>query len=151
MGARRRLAKRGLAPFIFLFYFLFYWPLLFSIGVGFKLPDPTQTYGNLYGFLLYLLMTVAKFEWDNNKDAENQNKHHVSFEQAQTAFMDPHRVIARDLGHSETEKRFYCFGETGAGVLTVRFTYRRKVIRIIGAGYWRKGKAVYEKENHLHG
>ena len=60
--------------------------------------------------------------------------------------MDPHRVIARDLGHSETEKRFYCFGETGAGVLTVRFTYRRKVIRIIGAGYWRKGKAVYEKK-----
>jgi uncharacterized DUF497 family protein len=96
-------------------------------------------------------MTVAKFEWDNNKDAENQNKHHVSFEQAQTAFTDPHRVIARDLGHSEAEKRFYCFGETGAGVLTVRFTYRRKVIRIIGAGYWRKGKAVYEKENHLHG
>lgn len=34
--------------------------------------------------------------------------------------------------------------------LDVRFTYRRKVIRIIGAGYWRKGKAVYEKENRLH-
>ena len=23
-------------------------------------------------------------------------------------------------------------------------------VRIIGAGYWRKGKAVYETENHLH-
>jgi len=96
-------------------------------------------------------MTEAKFEWDDDKDVENQAKHHVSFQEAQLAFADPHRVIARDLGHSEAEERFYCFGAAGGGVLTVRFTYRRKVIRIIGAGYWRKGKAVYEKENHLHG
>jgi hypothetical protein len=32
-----------------------------------------------------------------------------------------------------------------------RSSYRRKVIRIIGAGYWRKGKAIYEKEDRLHG
>jgi hypothetical protein len=24
------------------------------------------------------------------------------------------------------------------------------VIRIIGAGYWRKGKAIYERENQIH-
>lgn len=96
-------------------------------------------------------MTAAKFEWGDDKDAENQAKHHVSFHEAQAAFTDPHRVIARDLSHSAAEERFYCFGQTGGGVLTVRFTYRRKVIRIIGAGYWRKGKVVYEKENHLHG
>jgi len=35
-------------------------------------------------------------------------------------------------------------------VLTVRFTYRDGIIRIIGAGYWRKGKTVYEQENGLH-
>ena len=96
-------------------------------------------------------MAEATFEWDENKDAENQSKHRVSFQEAQAAFADPQRVIARDLGHSEAEDRFYCFGQAGGGVLTVRFTYRRKVIRIIGAGYWRKGKAVYEKENRLHG
>ena len=96
-------------------------------------------------------MSAAIFEWDDNKDAENQAKHHVSFQEAQSAFTDPRRVIARDLGHGDAEERFYCFGQSGGGVLTVRFTYRRKVIRIIGAGYWRKGKAVYEKENHLHG
>ena len=48
---------------------------------------------------------------------------------------------------SQTEERFYCFGEVDGGVLTVRFTYRASVIRIIGAGYWRKGKAIYEREN----
>ncbi len=29
--------------------------------------------------------------------------------------------------------------------MTVRFTYRENVIRIIGAGYWRRGKKIYEK------
>lgn len=28
----------------------------------------------------------------------------------------------------------------------VRFTYREDVIRIIGAGYWRRGKAIYEQQ-----
>jgi uncharacterized DUF497 family protein len=67
------------------------------------------------------------------------------------AFSDPHRVIAKDLSHSAVEERFYCIGKAGDGILTVRFTYRHRVIRIIGAGYWRKGKTVYEKENRLHG
>ncbi len=62
-----------------------------------------------------------------------------------------HRVIARDLGHSESEERFYCFGKVQGGVLTVRFTYRGNLIRIIGAGYWRKGKQIYDKENNLLG
>jgi hypothetical protein len=31
--------------------------------------------------------------------------------------------------------------------MTVRFTYRAGVIRIFGAGYWRKGKKIYEREN----
>jgi len=39
------------------------------------------------------------------------------------------------------------FGEVDGGVLTVRFTYRPSVIRIIGTGYWRKVKATYEREN----
>ena len=66
------------------------------------------------------------------------------------SFADPRRVIAEDLAHSETEKRYFCFGEVEGGVLTVRFTYRGGVIRIIGAGYWRKGKAIYERENQIH-
>ena len=95
-------------------------------------------------------MTAALFEWDDNKDAENQAKHQVSFQAAQAAFADPHRVIAKDLAHSEVEERFYCIGKADGGILTVRFTYRRKVIRIIEAGYWRKGKEIYEKKDRLH-
>lgn len=59
-------------------------------------------------------------------------------------------MIAEDVTHSEDEKRHLCFGAVGGGVLTVRFTYRDGVIRIFGAGYWRKGKAIYERENQVH-
>lgn len=95
-------------------------------------------------------MSSALFDWDPKKDAANQAKHRVSFYEAQFAFTDPSRVVARDLSHSRSEERFYCFGLVKGNVLTVRFTYRDGVIRIIGAGYWRKGKTVYEQENGLH-
>jgi len=92
----------------------------------------------------------ASFEWDDRKDEDNQKKHGVPFALAQYAFADPHRVIAQDARHSAKEQRYFCFGRVGAGILTVRFTYRARLIRIIGAGYWRKGKAVYERENQVH-
>ncbi len=93
-------------------------------------------------------MIKASFEWDAKKDVENQKKHGIAFAEAQYAFADPKRVVARDLTHSTAkEDRFYCFGKVGSGIVTVRFTYRRNIIRIIGAGYWRKGKRIYESEN----
>ena len=96
-------------------------------------------------------MRAASFEWDEAKDAANERKHGVSFTQAQHAFLDRRRVIAEDLAHSRTEKRYYCFGlnREATGILTVRFTLRSGLIRIFGAGYWRKGKAVYEQANSI--
>jgi len=41
-------------------------------------------------------------------------------------------------------------GKVSGGIVTVRFTYRLNKIRIFGAGYWRKGKKIYEKENKIH-
>lgn len=74
----------------------------------------------------------------------------MAFALAQYAFADPRRVIAEDVAHSKDEKRYYCFGEVDGAILTVRFTWRDGVIRIFGAGYWRKGKAIYERENQIH-
>jgi hypothetical protein len=97
-------------------------------------------------------MNDSDFEWDEAKNLENQDKHGVSFYEAQYAFFDSKRVIAEDLVHSQNEKRYFCFGynKEKTGVLTVRFTYRNGRIRIYGAGYWRKGKKVYEKANKVH-
>jgi uncharacterized DUF497 family protein len=62
------------------------------------------------------------------------------------AFLDRHRVIAEDVEHStKTEVRYYCFGKVDAAIMTVRFTYKGQTIRIFGAGYWRKGKKIYEE------
>ena len=87
------------------------------------------------------------FEWDSAKDRLNRAKHGVSFALAQTAFFDAHRVIAEDLEHSDDEPRYFCFGLVAGGVMTVRFTFRAGRIRIFGAGYWRKGKHIYEQQN----
>jgi len=95
-------------------------------------------------------MAKGRFERDPHKDQENQEKHGVAFAVAQLAFADSRRVIAEDLSHSSAEKRYYCFGDVGGGILTVRFTYRAEVIRIYGAGYWRRGKRIYEQENSIH-
>jgi len=67
-------------------------------------------------------MAKTKFEWDTGKDLLNQEKHGISFFVAQYAFADPLRVIAKDESHSQSEERFYCFGEMDGGILTVRFS-----------------------------
>ncbi|NOY72609.1 MAG: BrnT family toxin [Gammaproteobacteria bacterium] len=96
-------------------------------------------------------MSKQDFEWDEGKNQDNIRKHGVTFYEAQHAFLDKNRVIAEDLEHSQVEKRYYCFGlnKQGSGILTVRFTYRSGCIRIIGAGYWRKGKKIYEQKNSI--
>jgi uncharacterized DUF497 family protein len=96
-------------------------------------------------------MAKARFEWDEEKDRENKAKHNVSFALSQHAFLDPNRIIVEDVSHSTEEDRFYCIGRVGGGIMTVRFTYRSHVIRIYGAGYWRKGRRMYEDKNKIHG
>ncbi|MBU0700396.1 BrnT family toxin [bacterium] len=95
-------------------------------------------------------MKKTCFEWDNEKDLQNQAKHNISFRAAQQAFLDSNRIIAEDISHSDLEPRYYCIGKYEGDILTVRFTYRHNVIRIFGAGYWRKGKNIYEKTNKIH-
>jgi uncharacterized DUF497 family protein len=91
-------------------------------------------------------MAKAKFEWDPRKNDLNVEKHDISFFEAQRAFLDPHRIIAQDIEHStKTEVRYYCFGEVDGAIMTVRFVYKDQTIRIFGAGYWRKGRKIYEK------
>lgn len=94
-----------------------------------------------------ITIVVGSFEWDEEKEAKNRGKHGVGFLLASRAFLDPSRVLAVDELHSDAEPRHFCIGHVGDRILTVRFTYRGNRIRILGAGYWRKGRAVYEKEN----
>jgi len=90
---------------------------------------------------------MSSFVWDADKEQENIHKHGVDFAAAAKAFKDPKRKIYVDSKHSEKEERMFCLGKVLGRVLTVRFTYRGDKIRIIGAGYWRKGAVYYEKND----
>ena len=96
------------------------------------------------------MLRKVHFEWDELKEEENQRKHGVSFILAQYAFADSNRVILKDFEHSTDEERYICIGKINDGILTVRFTYRNEIIRIFGAGYWRKGKKIYEEKNKIY-
>ena len=50
------------------------------------------------------------FEWDARKARTNLEKHKVSFDEAQTIFVDPLLVTFPDELHSETEERFISIG-----------------------------------------
>jgi uncharacterized DUF497 family protein len=90
----------------------------------------------------------GSFEWDEDKNLLNTAKHAVSFEEAKYCFSDPRRLIASDDAHSTmTERRFICFGRIERGIVTVRYTHRGERIRILGAGFWRKGRKAYDAEN----
>jgi uncharacterized DUF497 family protein len=81
-------------------------------------------------------MNDIEFEWDERKNRENQRKHKVSFEDAQTVFLDENAIRYFDPDHSQDEDRFLMLGMSfRLRVLVVCHCYRQddSVIRIISA------------------
>jgi len=95
-----------------------------------------------------------RFIWDTQKEQDNIASHGVDFTEAQQAFADPRALVLFDEAHGgETELRWWLLGKVGARVMLVRYTHRAPgLIRIIGAGYWRKGRDYYENywKTHSH-
>jgi len=88
----------------------------------------------------------GQFEWDEDKSRLNKRLHGLTLKEATEVFRDPDRVPSKDEAHSKEEERFYMVGLVEKRIATVRFTYRGQYVRLIGAGYWRKGRVLYEKE-----
>ncbi|MBU2574090.1 MAG: BrnT family toxin [Elusimicrobia bacterium] len=94
-------------------------------------------------------MDSLSFEWDETRNKENIKKHGVSFEEAQTVFLDENAVRFFDPDHSRKEDRFIMLGISfRLRVLVVCHCFRKgaSVIRIISArkadkqearDYWR--------------
>ena len=76
------------------------------------------------------------FDWDENKNRINLEKHGITFEEASTVFFDDRAILFDDPEHSLDEDRFLLLGmsET-AKVCIVCHCYRESdtVIRIISA------------------
>lgn len=59
-------------------------------------------------------MAELRFDWDSRKAKANLQKHRVSFEEAQTAFLDEDALVIEDPDHSESEDRFILLGLSAA-------------------------------------
>ena len=88
------------------------------------------------------------FEWDYDKAESNISKHNVTFRIASTVFEDLRRTEAYDLDHStEEERRYITTGLTAQGLVTVVYTCRGEIIRIISA----RKATIKEKNDYLGG
>ena len=79
-------------------------------------------------------MPDLEFDWDERKNRENQRKHGVAFEEAQTVFYDERALLIEDP--DEDEDRFVLLGLSAAlRTLVVCHCYREddSTIRIISA------------------
>lgn len=83
------------------------------------------------------------FEWDENKNTINKQKHKVSFETAIYVFEDPYYIEMYDFEHSIDEDRYIAIGKVG-DIIVVVFTERGDNIRMISA------RVATEKERGLY-
>ena len=75
-----------------------------------------------------------QFEWDPDKDARNQIKHRVSFEEASTVFGDPLALTIDDPDHSVDERRFVTTGYSNRQrIIIVAHADRNDRVRLINA------------------
>jgi uncharacterized DUF497 family protein len=81
-------------------------------------------------------MNKITFQWDEKKNHINQQKHDISFEEAQSVFFDDYAIQFWDENHSQEEERFLLLGiSSKMRVLIVVHCFREQdsIIRIISA------------------
>ncbi len=90
-----------------------------------------------------------KFEWDDNKEETNIQKHGIDFSTAALVFGDDNRIEKYDQRHSNNEDRYITIGMIKGAlvVITVVYTERKDVVRIISARLADKR----EKEEYFNG
>lgn len=88
-------------------------------------------------------MLELNFEWDEEKNRININKHGISFETAAYVFKDENYIEMYDFEHSINEDRYIAIGMVG-DLLFVVFTERGENIRLISA------RLATERERRLY-
>ncbi len=74
-----------------------------------------------------------KFEWDENKNASNKDKHDIDFNHAKKIFEDKNRKKFRDNRKDYGEERWITIGNVLDATLTVVYTLRKPATRLISA------------------
>ena len=80
------------------------------------------------------LSKFKSFQWDKGNVDKSYEKHGITPNESEEAFLDEKAIILRDIKHSDKEKRFSLISKTASNkLLFVVFTIRRKQIRVISA------------------
>ena len=88
-----------------------------------------------------------KFEWDENKNKSNQEKHKIDFNDAKQVFADEKRTQSEDTRKDYGEKRWITVGKMYKALTVVVFTMRETAIRIISARFVNKREREAYNEN----
>ena len=88
----------------------------------------------------------ALFEWDEEKDRINFNKHGIHFKTAVKVFLDPYKLIREDEEHLG-EERYNILGKVGKVLFVVCVFTNQNTVRMISARF----ATVPEKERYEHG
>lgn len=79
------------------------------------------------------LSKIEGFEW-NKGNLEHINKHNVSKEECEEAFLNKQPELTSDGTHSQIEERYRIYGQTDSGrLLFIIITIRTNKIRVISA------------------
>lgn len=78
-------------------------------------------------------MRDERFEWDDDKAAQNWRDHAVTFEMAREAFQDPFAVEWEDTGQHPNEERYGMIAMLENRLLFVGYTMRSERVRIVTA------------------
>ncbi len=74
---------------------------------------------------------MPKFEWDDQKERSNREKHKVSFKDAADIFNDSERIQYTSVRNGE--RRFKAIGKAFQAIIVVIYTTRDLIVRIISA------------------
>lgn len=89
-----------------------------------------------------------EFEWDENKNKKNIQKHGIDFNDAKEVFKDEKRVTYEDDRKDYGETRWITIGALFDAILSVVYTIRETVIRIISArDASRTERKLYDQQN----
>lgn len=88
---------------------------------------------------------MSRYDWDLEKARANLAKHEVSFDDAATVDLDPHRQVWTDVRHDRDDDRFVLMGHSrGGSLLIVIVSERGLQPRIISA------RRATKRERHAY-
>ena len=88
------------------------------------------------------------FEWDDGNADKNWQRHRVTRSECEQAFFNRPLVVADDMRHSQTERRYYALGQTDQNRrLFVVFTIRGELVRVISARDMNRAeRSIYDEK-----